>query len=125
MINNLLARATIGQPAPTIGMGATILLYSDRHAATIVKVETIGKAKIVTTRDDTVRVTAGSAHDGSAQYSYTPNPQGRRRSFRATGPDGTWQQVTFNEDTQRWNKIKGGGQGLRIGDRDEYRDPSH
>jgi hypothetical protein len=124
-INSLLAQATVGQPTPTIGMGATILLWSDRHAATIVKAETIGKTRIVTTRDDTVRVTAGSTHDGSAVYSYTQNPIGRRRSFRAVGPDGAWQEVTFNEETQRWSRVRGGGAGLRIGAREEYRDPSH
>ena len=34
---------------------------------------------------------------------------------------GMWEQIFFNEETQRWNKSD--GYGLRIGERDHYIDP--
>ncbi len=35
VINHLHSRAVIGQPEPVVGMGATMLLWSDRRACTI------------------------------------------------------------------------------------------
>lgn len=121
MINDILSRATIGQPTPTVGMGATILLHSDRHAATITEVRQVGKSTIVTTQEDASTCVSGSAHDGSARYEFTRDERGRVRHFRATGADGRWEQVELNTDTKRWINI--GGTGLRIGDRDQYYDP--
>ena len=56
MINDILSRATEGQPVPEVGMGATILMASDRHAATIVEVFGIGKATAVKVRRDIATV---------------------------------------------------------------------
>jgi hypothetical protein len=123
MINNLLARATIGQPTPEVGMGATRLLYSDRRAATITEVRVKYGETYITVQDDHTRVIAGSGHDGSAEYEYSPNPRGSIRHFKATLPDGAWIEVTWNNATKRWNRVKSSN-GLRIGERDEYRDPS-
>lgn len=123
LTNHLHGRATVGQPKPEVGMGATILLWSDRHAATITSVHTKGNDTYVTTQDDEVRVTSGSAHDGSAVYEFSRNEKGRIRHFKATSADGEWHQIRWNEDTKRWNRIRGGNS-LRIGSREEYRDPS-
>jgi primosomal protein N' len=38
LTNHLQSRATIGQPEPTVGMGATLLGWTDRYAGTIVEV---------------------------------------------------------------------------------------
>ena len=35
LTNHIYSRAVIGQPNPEIGMGATVLCWTDRHAATI------------------------------------------------------------------------------------------
>ena len=59
MINDILSRATEGQPVPEVGMGATILMVSDRHAATIVEVFGIGKATAVNVRRDIATVVSG------------------------------------------------------------------
>ena len=67
-------------------------------------------------------VVAGSSHDGSAEYEYRPNALGSQSKWRSIGRDGAWQSVYFNEATKRWKRA--GERGLRIGERDAYRDPS-
>lgn len=122
VINHLHSRAVIGQPEPVFGMGATVLLWTDRHAATITNVQTVRGKLIVTVQRDHATVVAGSGHDGSAEYSYAPNPRGSEDHFRRE-EDGRWQQVVINRQTGRWGKVKS-GRGLRIGEREEYCDPS-
>ena len=102
-------------------MGCTLLHWTDRGAATIFSVFQVGKATLVETRDDHARVVAGSGHDGSAEYEHTINVKGFTRHFRRA-PDGTWHGVILNQATGRW--VRSGGNGLRIGERDHYRDPS-
>lgn len=121
VINHLHSRAVIGQPEPKPGMGCTILHWTDRDAATIFRVFRVGKATIVETRDDHSRVIAGSGHDGSAEYEHKIDVKGYTRNFRRAD-DGTWHAVRKNAATGRW--VKASGAGLRIGDRDSYRDPS-
>lgn len=121
VINHLHSRAVIGQPEPVVGMGATMLLWSDRHAATITNVQQVRGKLIVTVQRDHAAVVAGSGHDGSAEYSYNRNPSGGEDHFRRED-DGRWQQVVINRQTGRWGKVSGSG--LRIGEREEYRDPS-
>lgn len=123
VINHLHSRATIGQPVPVVGMGATMLLWSDRSACTITNVQQVRGKTIVTVQKDYATVVAGSSHDGSAEYRYSRNPGGSENHFRRED-DGRWQQVIINRQTGRWGKVTGGGCGLRIGERDEYRDPS-
>lgn len=121
VINHLHSRAVIGQPEPVVGMGATMLLWTDRSACTIVNVQQVRGKTIVTVQTDHATVIAGSSHDGSAEYRYNPNPKGGEYHFRREA-DGRWQQVAISNQTGRWGKA--GGRGLRIGERDEYRDPS-
>lgn len=121
VINHLHSSAVIGQPEPVVGMGATMLLWTDRSACTITNVQQVRGKTIVTVRTDYATVVAGSSHDGSAEYSYARNPKGCECHFRRED-DGRWQQVVINQQTGRWGKVS--GRGLRIGERDEYRDPS-
>jgi len=121
VINHLHSRAVIGQPDPKPGMGATILGWTDRTAATIFRVFQVGKATIIETRDDHTTCVSGSAHDGSATYEHKIDVKGHARHFRRKA-DGMWECVYMNQDTGRWNKSS--GQGLRIGERDTYYDPS-
>lgn len=126
-INHMQSRATIGQPRPAVGMGATILLWSDRLAATIVDVIEIGGSKRwlyeIRVQLDRATVAEGSTHDGSASYTYAPNPKARIETYRSERDGGQWRQMGLSE---KGNLVlrKGGGHGLRIGDREEYRDPS-
>ena len=121
IVNHLYSRMTIGQPIPEVGMGATILSWTDRHAATIIKVYQVGKYVMIDVQEDTSKVIKGSGHDGSAEYEYSRDENGSVYHFRQEH-DGWWQRVWLNPDTGRWNKFK--STGLRIGDRDTYRDPS-
>lgn len=87
---------------PKVGMGATITGWSDRHAATIVKVT---PSQVHVQRDVARRIDdAGMAE--SQQYVYSPNPQAVVEVFRLT---------------KRGYRSKGGN-GLWIGNRDEYYD---
>lgn len=92
VINHLQSRAVIGQPEPVVGMGATMLLWSDRRACTITNVQLVRGKTIVTVQTDRTTVTAGSSHDGSAEYSYARNPHGSECHFRRED-GGRWQQV--------------------------------
>jgi len=123
-INDILSRSTRGEPEPVAGMGATILLHSDRHACTIVEVQRDKNGTIrICVQRDTSKVTSGSAHDGSADYTYTPNPKGAKEWYQRKPVDVRWREVHFNEATNRW-KFDSGSHGLRLGEREEYYDPS-
>jgi hypothetical protein len=52
-------------------------------------------------------------------YTYERNTDGGVYFFRKA-KDGTWEEVVMNSKTGRYNKT--GGVGLRIGERQEYRD---
>jgi hypothetical protein len=121
VINHLYARSTIGQPVPAYGMGATELLWSDRHACTITNVQLVRGKTIITVQRDYAKVVSGSAHDGSAAYEYAPNPNGSESHYRLEA-NGNWQGVVISQQTGRWGKA--GSRGLRIGERQEYYDPS-
>jgi hypothetical protein len=111
LINHLYSMEVVGEPKPVKGMGATVLMWTDRSPCTIVEVQprTLGPYTIIiTTRGD--RVTADrieSDADGTLSH------WGKRRT------DGIWQSL---ERTERGYRKRGGG-GLRIGERDYYRDP--
>jgi hypothetical protein len=134
LVNHLMARGTIGQPEPVVGMGVTLLMWSDRNAGTIQAVSKDNKGRVILeiTQDDS-KVIAGSAHDGSAEYEYTERPDGYRYIFQQQD-NGAWQEMTHkvkdyaeNGDailSKRLSKVSGGGKGLRIGERESYRDPS-
>lgn len=121
LVNHIYSRATKGQPEPEVGMGATILSWTDRHAGTIIGVCHMNLHTVVWVQQDNYKVISGSGHDGSAEYEYSPNPQGILTRFRFK--NGRWEEIVMNFKTGRWNKLDGGGNGLLIGSRDEYRDP--
>jgi len=122
LVNHLASAAVRGQPEPVVGMGATVLYWSDRHACTIVEVGTIGKAvKVVVQRDRATRTDKLGMTDSGQQYSYAPDPQGARQTFRQ-GKDGRWHEVHWNRDTKRWNGRAERGNGLQIGVRREHYD---
>jgi len=125
--NHMYARMTIGEPAPEEGMAATILGWSDRYAATIIRLRPVGNRgstdHVLYVQRDEAKVVKGSGHDGSAEYEYERNPNGAIYHFRKD-KKGRWQEVVYNEATERFSFVRGGGAGLRIGERREYRDPS-
>ena len=117
MTANLISNVMLGSrhPEPEVGMGATVCLYSDRRAATIVEVtrNAKGKATAVAVQYDTVIRIDGNGMSDDQSYRCEPNPEGRI----------TW----FTLRTDRWvaqGQPKKGGTSLSIGHRSEYFDYS-
>lgn len=102
-MTNYLMSGTNGQPTPEVGMGATILMWTDRHAATIVKVT---RTQIHVKQDHAKRTDTRGMSE-SQEYEYTPNPNAPTIVFRKT---------------KRGYRSQAGS--LRIGDRNEYHDYS-
>jgi len=68
---------------PKVGDGATIIMYTDRHAATVVAVN----GKTVKIQRDTATRTDSNGMSESQSYSYAPNIEAQVETFtlRATG----------------------------------------
>lgn len=117
LTNHLLSRAVIGQPEPTVGMGATILSWTDRHAGTIIKVWKERGMRLVEVQEDFAERTDSNGMSECQDYAYTPNPAGLVTTFGffKTG----WANVYLAE-TGRYRKS--GSYGLRIGERDKHHD---
>lgn len=95
------------EPArPEVGMGATILRWSDRHAATIVGVSKSGKT-VQVQRDHAKRIDKLGMTDSGQQYEFSRNPDAPIYAYRLG---------------KRGWRGKGGSPGLLIGHRDEYYD---
>jgi hypothetical protein len=119
LTNHILSRSVIGQPEPQVGMGATILCWTERHAATIIQVWANRKQTYINVQEDHVRRVDKNGMSESQEYEFSPNPQGAISTYRRAD-DGSWHQVRFNSRTQRWRKTH--GEGLRIGERAHYHD---
>ena len=117
--NHIYSRMTVGQPDPIDGMGATILCWTDRHAATIICVDKSHTQTLLWVREDKATRTDKNGMSECQSYDFEPNPNGRVLTFRQT-KSGGWEEVEVNQKTGRLNKVD--GHGLRIGERAEYRD---
>ena len=118
-VTNWLLSGTKGQPEPTVGMGATILCWTDRHAGTIVKVWKDRKVYLIEVQEDKATRTDKNGMSECQEYSYEANPAGLTTTFMMTKTKG-WIQAYVGE-TGRWRQIQGGN-GLRIGERRKYND---
>ena len=123
MTNHIYSRAVIGQPAPTVGMGCTVLCWTDHHAGTIIDVNEIGKYPTIYVRQDRAVRTDKNGFSEDQTWTYEPNPQGSLYRFQFR--NNRWIEVDLNPKTGRFNLINGGkaGSGLMIGRREEYYDP--
>lgn len=90
----------------TVGMGATVCGWSDRHAATVIGVSASGY-KITVQRDKAVRTDANGMSEAQ-NYSYERDPNGAIQTFYR------------NSDGRYANRTKGGR--LVLGQRNEYYD---
>lgn len=114
--NHIYSRATKGQPEPEVGMGCTLLQWSDRQAATIIAIEN----GILTVQEDHAKRIDQNGMSEDQDYEYAPNPDGATYHFRF-GKSEKWELVHQNERTGRWNKSESGA-GLLIGQRRQYHD---
>lgn len=122
LINVLYSRMTKNQPVPEVGMGATLLSWSDRRAATITKVTPLESKTYlmeIEVTEDHSKVVSGSCHDGSAVYAYEP-ADGPVSVYRFDVKRQTWVSGRVDPTTKRF---KAGGGGLVIGLRNTYYDP--
>lgn len=93
---------------PEIGMGATELCWSDRHAYTVIEISNSGK-KLKLQRDKAIRTDNNGMCD-SQSYRYEQDPKGYTV------------EVSLRKDG-RWKEVRGTTVYL-VGDRDEYYDYS-
>lgn len=66
-------------PTPTVGMGATICGWTDRHAATVFAVSKSGK-KVMVQEDKATRTDSNGMSDCQS-YDYEPNPKAQVQTF--------------------------------------------
>lgn len=103
-VNNWLMSGTQGQPTPQVGMGITILMWTDRHAGTITRVSP--SRKTFWFKRDIATRTDDNGMSESQTYAFAPNPDATERCARLTR-SGAW---------------KDHGTQIRVGERAEYRD---
>jgi hypothetical protein len=118
VVNHLYSRAVIGQPEPVIGMGVTLLGWTDRNPATIIEIFQIGKTQYIACQNDNYVRVDGNGMSESQEYQYSPNPNGSRNVFRI-GRNGLWEACALNENGRY---VKTSGKGLRLGERERYYD---
>lgn len=104
LTNALSVSATV----PVVGMPATILGWTDRHPATVVRVSPSGKT--VWVRECHARRIDTNGMSECQKYEYSEAPDAPEREFRL-GRRG-WRQAG----------TRGRGNGLRLGRREKYHD---
>ena len=77
LINQVMTQSR--QPDPIAGMGATICMFTDRHAATIVKVTS---TQVHVQEDAAKRIDTNGMCDSGQEYEYTPQPKALVQVFR-------------------------------------------
>ena len=102
---------------PTIGDGATLLGFSDRHPATVVEVYRKGKFDYVVVQSDNYERIDNNGMSESQEYRYSRDEDGSLYTFRLKGD--SWEAVRLDSVTKRFRKTSGG---LRIGVRERYYD---
>lgn len=110
LTNLIKAQSTKGQPTPVVGMGVTLLHWTDRSPATIIEVGAGGKS-IEVQEDDYKRVDDEGMSECQeyVYYSCLTNPV----STYTLRKNGRW--------VRKGEPMKQGG-ALRIGDREKYHD---
>lgn len=119
LINHLQSRMTKGQPEPMVGMGATVLCYTDRKPATIIEVFLIGRDVAVKIQIDGYKRLDNNGLSEVQEYEFFRDTEAPVYYYKFH--NGAWRQCAKNRRTNRWNSVDGNG--LRIGTRDKYHDP--
>lgn len=113
LMNHIMSRSNCA-PEPEVGMGATILGWTDRHAATVIswdgKILRVQRDKA--TRTDTLGMT------DAQEYEYERDPEGCVYDYKRDR-SGKWREVAKN-DRGRFVFIDAAG--LILGKRDEHFD---
>jgi hypothetical protein len=115
LVNHLYSRMTIGAPEPTVGMGVTMLSWTDRDAGTIVEVN-MKRRYIAVVEDNAKRLDNNGISEGQ-EYEFTPNPDGYVYYYRKD-KKGQWRKCYYNEN----KRLVFGNGGLIVGRREKYYD---
>jgi hypothetical protein len=109
LINNIWGDSQ--QPTPEVGMGATVLMWTDRTACTIVEV--VNDKTIVVTADKATRTDDWGMSDAQS-YLYETQPDGHRVTYTLR-KNGAW--IAQGQSMKNGNR-------LAIGIRNTYYDYS-
>lgn len=101
LMNHLMAHSK--QPQPEVGMGATLCMWTDRHAYTITRVSKSGK--MLWAKQDKVTRIDNNGMSECQTYTFEPDP--------------TAEEVCFRLTKKGWRGPSGR---LSIGHRNEYHD---
>ncbi len=115
LVNHIASRCI--HPDIQVGMGATLLSWTDRHPATVTEHYTKGVYEYVVVQSDDYQCVMYK--DELQSYTYHRNCEAETSTFRRK-PNTGWQGVYKSRTTGRWNKCCGG---LSIGEREKYYDP--
>jgi hypothetical protein len=104
---------------PELGMGCTILSWSDRNPATIIDIFTKGKYTYLTVQDDYAVRKDDLGMSDSQEWTITQNSDGFTRTFRRKDGETQFKGCKQNPLSGRWVN----GQGvLIVGQREKYYD---
>lgn len=109
-LQNMVAAGCRGD-RPEVGMGATILGWTDRHAATVVAVSASGTS-VEIQRDRALRTDDNGLSESGQTYEFTPDPDAEVITYTLRS-NGRW--VRRGDEMHK-------GSVLLIGSRDEYYD---
>lgn len=104
------------QPTPEVGMGATVLMWTDRKAGTIVSLEYFkggakkGQIKSFTVREDVATRTDANGMSECQSYTYSPSPEGEGCEW------------TFKMTKAGWREGNARGTAVGLGYRQTYHD---
>lgn len=115
LMNHLMSAPGGATPEP--GMGATILRWTDRAAATV----TGWDGRILTLQLDRATRTDANGMSDAQAYTYERDPDGMTYTFKRDRKGG-WRRCTLNSTTGRW--IMESSPGLLLGHRATFHDYS-
>lgn len=122
LVNHLMSGD--GNPKPVVGMGVTLLSWTDRRPGTVRKVVEIASKRwdyeIEVTEDDAKRIDNNGMSE-SQEYEYSLREDGYRQLFRRERATGAWCEGRISKNSGRFGRI-GGRNCIVIGRREKYHD---
>lgn len=117
LVNHVMATSVA--PVPAVGDGATILGWTDRHPATVIKVERKGKSHYIWVQADHYKRIDNNGMSEEQEYEYAPDPTGSILTYRLYGDKRRLHAVQLN-NSGKW--VKTGNGGVLFGVRQKYHD---
>jgi len=120
LINHVMSGSN--HPEPEIGMGVTILSWTDRHPGTIISIEckNCQPYLIGITRDSYKRIDKNGMSE-SQEYTFETDWNDKHQIFYKKDKNGNWRSVTKSEK-DRWIFCDNVGNEILIGRREKYHD---